>query len=100
MSEPTIPPTPTLTRAARLERCLAALGPEMDTLIKTGWGTAGAPYAIETLPNGRRRIKIWDPASGDMWVGAGATLDDAITALEAKVLTAPPPDAPATSGGA
>jgi hypothetical protein len=89
----------TVTRAERLDRCIAALGPEMAQTLKEGWGTRGAPYTILELPSGRRRVTIWDYFSGDMWVGAGATLDEALTALEAKVLPAPPPD-PAAPGGA
>lgn len=93
----------TLTRAARLDRCIAALGPEMAKAITGGWGDRGAPYTIMELPNGRRRVTIWDYDSGDVWVGTGKTVDEALTALEAKVLPATPPDTPPnadTPGGA
>jgi hypothetical protein len=76
----------TLTRAERLDRCVAALGPEMAELLKNGWGSDGAPYSIEELANGRFRIRLTDRISGDIYAGTGATMDEALTALEAKVL--------------
>lgn len=91
-----------LSVAERLNRCLAALGPEMAELLTKDWGPAGAPYSLEELPNGRRRVRIWNPVSGDMYVGAGETTAQAIAALEKKVL-APPAEgesAPAVEGDA
>jgi hypothetical protein len=92
-----------MSMAERLDKCIAALGPEMAEHVAKGWGPQGAPYEIRTLPNGRTRLSITDHYSGDMYVGAGATLEEALTALEAKVLqTASLSSAPAPTaqGGA
>lgn len=43
-----------------------------------------APYVIETLPSGGRRIRVIGE-DGDVVSGMGATMDEALSALEAKI---------------
>jgi hypothetical protein len=42
-----------------------------------------SPYTIETLPDGNIRVRV-TADDGDVSSGVGKTLEDAITALEAK----------------
>lgn len=86
-----------MTRAERLHAVLTQLTPTAaQHYTATGaWpvrpgatvdepAAAAAPYVIETLPDGRRRVRVIGE-DGDVVSGVGATLDDAIAALEAKV---------------
>lgn len=76
----------TLTRAERLNACLSRLSPELRAMAASGqWPASGAPYVIQEAKNGKRRIVINDPVSGDMYVGVGPTVEDALTNLEQKL---------------
>lgn len=57
------------------------LYPEAET---TGDQSRG-PYDIKELPDGRWRVRILLPESGDIIGGTGATVDEALGALERKV---------------
>lgn len=84
------------TRADRLHAVIAKLAPQTaQRHAETGtWPVrqftdgrrpeAAAPYVIETLPDGRRRVRV-SSEDGDIVSGVGATLHDAIAALEVKV---------------
>lgn len=45
---------------------------------------SGAPYTIQTLPDNSRRLAIMGE-EGDVLAGVGATLEEALQKLEAKV---------------
>lgn len=45
---------------------------------------SGAPYVIMTLPDGGRRLSVIGD-DGDVLSGSGATLAEAVAALEAKI---------------
>ena len=74
------------TRNERLNAVLLKFAPSIAAAIESGeWGPSGCPYQIEELPNGRRRIRLTDPETGDMVSGTGGDLDAALSALEVKV---------------
>lgn len=91
-----------LTSADRLHRVLGKVWPDAAAMhVKTGaWPNrldqprtnaetkavehSGAPYEITTLPDGRRRVRVFS-ADGDAIGAVGATIDEAIAALERKV---------------
>jgi hypothetical protein len=74
------------TLAERLHVVLAKLSPELRLKLEQGesWGERGAPYAIDEW-RGKVRITVTDPETGDTVAGTGATTEEALTALEAKV---------------
>lgn len=82
------------TLAARLDALVALVAPEAVAHYAAhgGWPTpeggrpaqAGPPYVIETLPSGSRRIRLTGD-EGDVVTGTGATLAEAVSALEAKL---------------
>jgi len=76
----------TKSRAERLDDILRRLSPHLKaTLDKgAGWGPAGSPYSI-TEWNGKVRIVVTDPETGDSIGGVGATTEEALAALEAKI---------------
>ena len=49
------------------------------------WGAAGAPYQFETLADGRRRLVISNPETGDRVGAVGATNVAAIAAMATKL---------------
>lgn len=83
------------TRAARLDAIVRHVNAAAaQAVVETGhWDghapdalrrAAGAPYAIQTRPDGSRRVVVTS-ADGDSVAGVGATLEEAIAALERKV---------------
>lgn len=69
-----------MTTAERLAALLARLSPEYAS---GQWGPAGAPYRISQNALGVRRITVRLP-DDDMLSAQGATVADAVMALEAK----------------
>ena len=61
-----------VTRADRLNAITARFGPR-------------AKYVIHTQQDGGRKIVLTNPDTDDQVAGRGATLDEAIAALDAKV---------------
>jgi hypothetical protein len=74
------------TRAHRINEVLKRFSPKLKAMIDAGepWGDAGSPYAIDEW-RGKTRIILTDPETGDTVGGTGATIDEALSALEAKV---------------
>ena len=72
------------TRSDRLTAALLKCGAATQDEIDTGqWAGGVCPYTIRTTPDGGRRIDI---DKGDTLLRAtGATLEEAIAKLEAKV---------------
>jgi hypothetical protein len=73
-----------MTRADRLAQVLVASGAATAEEIESGqWSEGTCPYEIRTTADGGRRIQI---DKGDVLLRAsGATLEEALTKLEAKV---------------
>lgn len=59
-------------------------GSRLTGAVTPGAGMEGAPYVIQTLSDGRRRVRVVTQ-DGDVVAGTGATIGDAIAALEAKL---------------
>lgn len=68
-----------LTLAERLAHCVTKFPPARPQNDKNG-----SPYNLLTLPDGRVRAELTND-EGDKISGTGATLEDAVTALENKV---------------
>lgn len=49
------------------------------------WGKAGAPYQFETLADGRRRLTVSNPETGDRVGAVGDSNAAAVAALAAKL---------------
>lgn len=75
-----------MTRAERLDDIVRAVNaPASEHLARTGaWPHHQAPYIISTTEDDGRRIRV-ETVDGDVLSGAGATLEDALVALAAKV---------------
>lgn len=87
------------TRAERLNAVLSHISPTLKAAVEQGWGPAGSPYQIDEF-NGKRRIRVTDPESGETYSGVGETIEAALAKLEARVgLTQEPPSAPSTPAG-
>lgn len=86
MAKKQAPATTTLTRADRINALVARLAPKAAAAqLKTGkWPGGQAPHVLETRHDTSRRLKITGD-DGDVLSGVGATIDEAIAALEAKV---------------
>lgn len=69
-----------MTKAEKLAAICARVGP-------------GATYVIHTTEGQGRKVVIDNPATGDRVGAAGATLDAALAALDAKVPGAPDQEA-------
>jgi hypothetical protein len=69
-----------------LDNVLKAISPVLKEKIeqRQPWGPAGAPYRIDEW-NGKRRIIVVDPETGDTTGASGATLEEALANLERKV---------------
>lgn len=79
---------PAPTKKDRLHALVAKIHPPFEGFEERGHcceGVHDPVYRIEEPKPGLRRIRITDPATGDTISGTGATLDEALTALEAKL---------------
>ncbi len=76
----------------QLHAIVAKLAPAAAAVYQDSgeWPAGTCPYVIETLGDGRRRVRVTDPVSGDSIGAVGPTTWAAITALAEKLGLAKP----------
>lgn len=70
------------TNADRLNRLVGKIAPS----VKVGeWGPNGAPYTFTTLEDGRQKLVVEDPETGDRIGVVGKDRNDLLNQLEERV---------------
>jgi hypothetical protein len=71
------------SRAERLDRLVRTIVPGLKD--KEGWGPGKAPYAFSTLEDGRQKLTVEDPESGERIGVVGNSRDELLDKLEERV---------------
>lgn len=70
------------TNADKLNRLVRKIVPSAP---EGGWGPGGAPYAFTDLSDGRQRLTVEDPETGERIGVVGKDRNDLINQLEERV---------------